>query len=82
VHRLTVIRPGGIGDTGASKAVADMFVDVSPYLSMRGVDIHREYDRRGNVMKVHDESHIQRRTRGRSTATGIQANDGKLVVKE
>jgi hypothetical protein len=73
-HRLTVIRPGPIGDTGASAKVADMFIDVTPYVSMLGINIHREYDRRGNTMKAHDESHVQRRTRGRS--------GGKLVTKE
>jgi hypothetical protein len=82
VHRLTVLRPGPIGDTGVSTAVSDMFVDIAPHVSLKGVNIHREYDRRGNTMKARDESHIQRRTRGRSSGGGIQANNGKIVTKE
>ena len=81
-HRLTVMRAGGIGDTGATRAVADMFVDPMPYVSLAGINVDRTLDRRGNTMKAHDESHIQRRTRGHATRGGIQANDGKIVVKE
>jgi hypothetical protein len=67
VHRLTVLRAGPIGDTGAGKRVADMFVDPSPYLSMSGLDIERTRDPRGNTMRNGDESHIQSRTGGKHT---------------
>jgi hypothetical protein len=80
-HALTVLRPGPIGETGATTAVAEMFVDVAPHFSLKGIDIDRQHDRRANTMRVTDESHIQRRTRGRSSGGG-QANVGKLVIKE
>jgi hypothetical protein len=71
VHRLTVLRPGPIGDTGAGKRVADMFVDIAPHLSLNGLDPERTYDRRGNTMRDGDESHIQKRTRGKSGAAPL-----------
>jgi hypothetical protein len=82
VHRLTVIRPGPIGDAGMGKHVADQFVDIAPHLGLTGLDIHRTYDRRGNIMRAIDESHVQGRTGGvkrRSTpdtrAHGLTSKD-------
>lgn len=84
-HRMSVLRTGPLGDIGAGYA-ADMFVDPMPYLSLKGVNVDREYDRRGNVMRATDESHIQKRTRGKH---GGRAPDGrhhhgggKLTTKE
>lgn len=65
LHTMTVLRPGPIGDTGVGKNAADMFVDIAPHISLRGLDIERTYDRRGNTMRDGDESHIQARTRGK-----------------
>lgn len=68
VHRLTVLRSGPIGATGASRQMADTFVDIAPHMSLKGLEIDRMYDRRGNTMRDGDESHIQSRTKGKRTA--------------
>jgi hypothetical protein len=74
VHRLTALRAGDkFGESSASSRMADTFVDVFPYLSLKGLDINRLYDRRGNVMSSADESHIQRRTNGHRGAGAITA---------
>lgn len=83
-HRLTVMRPGPLGDHNAGKA-ADMFVDPMPYLSLRGIDTERSYNRRGNTMRAVDESHIQHRTKGKHRGTfadGRHHQRGGLVTKE
>ena len=64
VHRLTTLRSGAIGDTGAGKRAADMYVDPSPYISLDGIKPDRDRQPFGNVMGARDESHIQHRTRG------------------
>jgi hypothetical protein len=64
VHRLTTLRPGPIGDTGAGKRAADMYVDPSPYISLDGIKPDRDRPSFGNVMGARDESHVQHRTRG------------------
>lgn len=64
-HALTVIRPGPIGDAGMRPPVAEQYVDPWPQLSARGLDIDRKRDPRGNIARTRDESHIQKRTRGR-----------------
>ena len=63
--RLTVLRPGPIGDTGAGKRMADAFVDVFPYVSLAGIDPDRDRQPLGDVMGAMDESHIHSRTRGK-----------------
>ena len=64
-HRLTPFRAGPrVGETFATARMADTFVDVYPYVSLKGVDTERTYDRRGDTMNATDESHIQHRTRG------------------
>ena len=79
VHRLTPARPGPIGDTGMRSA-ADMYVDPSPFVSLKGIDPDRMRDPRGNVMRAHDESHIQSRTRGRArgSSTLVSADEKGL----
>lgn len=66
-HRLTVLRPGPLVDMGVPRHIADMYADVFPYLSLAGLDIYREENRRGNTMRDRDESHIQSRTGGTRT---------------
>jgi hypothetical protein len=66
-HALTSLRCGPIGDTGASRRMADTFVDCQPYVSLAGIDDRRTRDPRGNVMSSEDESHIHRRTRGKGS---------------
>jgi hypothetical protein len=76
VHALTVARPGPIGDTGVEKH-ADMYVDVFPYVSLKGPNVDRLMPRRSNTMRTHDESHIQSHTRGRHTGSATaMAGDG------
>jgi len=72
VHRLTTLRAGPLGDNGAG-AAADTFVDVYPYVSLRGMNADRSYDRRGNVMAAHDESKIQKRTGGKHRGRIVSA---------
>ena len=74
VHRLTVLRPGPVGDTGATERMANTFIDVFPYVSLHGVDVNRTYDRRGGgVMGAADESRIHSRTKGKVKPARIPA---------
>jgi hypothetical protein len=79
---LTALRPGDrFGHDHATDRMADTFVDVFPYLSLKGLNTERLMDRRGDVLGSHDEAHIQKRTRGHRGAGAIvakgQFRDGK-----
>ena len=59
--RLTTLRAGGLHDQHDT-ARADMFVDVSPYISLAGIDADRLYSRAGPTMI---DQHAIARTRGK-----------------
>jgi hypothetical protein len=61
VDRWTTLRAGPLHNQ-RDPARADMFVDVSPYVSIAGIDANRLYSRAG---ATHLDQHAIARTRGR-----------------
>ena len=61
VESWTTFRPGALHDQGTA-AQADMFVDVSPYLSLAGANHERMTSRRAST---HIDEHAIARTRGK-----------------
>lgn len=66
VHALTPMRPGPVGEIGTA-AAADQYVDVFPVVSLAGMKPDRMRSPRANTMKAVDESHIQKRTNGKTS---------------
>jgi len=63
--RLTTLRAGALHDQHDT-ARSDMFVDVSPYVSLSGIDADRLYSR---AAATHLDEHAIARTRGKKLRT-------------